>query len=66
MIILLPFLYLVLCFVTETFRVNPKWLVGCILVGLIWDIFTQDNWMSVKINHIRIRLNGIIQVTEED
>ena len=43
MILLLPFLYLVLCFLTKTFRVDLGILIACMIIGLLWDIFTNDD-----------------------
>jgi len=38
MILLLAFLYLVLCLCTETFAFNPKWGLYVLLIGSIYDV----------------------------
>ena len=41
MILLLPFLYLVLCFYTQTFSFNPKWGLYALLIGSVYDVIMR-------------------------
>ena len=41
MILLLPFLYLVLCFFTQTFQFEPKWGLAVIIIGAFYDVIMR-------------------------